>query len=111
MLLSLEKAICSCLGHYVGESTMGTKTAEYICMRLVKSSKQNVPPVCFTPCSDAGELGRKSSKEDATPHEHFHYFFLIKEEAQKGGERLAGHGKCQWGSWAALRSVTVCNLG
>ena len=93
MLLSLEKAIFSWLGHYVGESTMGTKTAEYICMRLVKSSKQNDPPICFTLRSDAGELGSKSSNEDATLHEQFHYFFLIKEEAQRGGKRLTTHGK------------------
>lgn len=63
MLLSLEKAIFSCLGHYVGENTMGSTTAEYICKRLVKSSKQNVSPVCFTPCSDAGEPESKSRKK------------------------------------------------
>lgn len=85
MLLSLEKAIFSCLGHYVGENTMGTKTAEYICMRLVKSSKQNVPPVCFTPCSDAGEPGRKSRKKMQHRMSTSIIFFLIKEEAKKVG--------------------------
>ena len=93
MLLSLERAIFSWLGCYVGESTTGTETAEYICMRLVKSFKQSVPPICFTLCSDAGELGSKSSSEDATLHGQFHYFFLIKEEAQKGGKRLTSCGK------------------
>ena len=76
MLLSLEKAIFSWLGHYVGESTMGTKTAEYICMRVVKSSKPHVSPICSTPCSDAKKLGSKSSNEDATQHEQLHYFFF-----------------------------------
>lgn len=85
MLLSLEKAIFSWLGHYVGESTMGTKTAEHISMRLVKSSKPNVPPICFSLCSDAEELGSTSSNEDATLHEQFHYFLWQNKRREKVG--------------------------
>lgn len=50
MLLSLEKAIFSWLHHYVGEKRIGTKTAEYICMRLVKLSVLKCPP-SVSPCA------------------------------------------------------------
>lgn len=109
MLLSLEKAIFSWLGHYVGESTMCTKTVEYISMRLVKSSKQNVPVICLTLCSDAGELGNKSSKEDAALHEQCHHF-----SDKRRGTRRWKRGRLVVGKWAALDSVlvavTACGL-